>query len=127
MKALQQGFRPGLGVNWVSRDEVLGKIRAAEAQRRELEEGARKRKEEILKEAQREARRIVDEAAAEAEAAASELIKIETARIQEERRRVVTAGEREVSRHREGSSARLPEAVDRLYKEFLRQVNAQTP
>lgn len=111
----------------MSRDEVLGKIRAAEAQRRELEEGARKRKEEILKEAQREARRIVDEAAAEAEAAASELIKIETARIQEERRRVVTAGEREVSRHREGSSARLPEAVDRLYKEFLRQVNAQTP
>ena len=111
----------------VSRDDVLGKIRAAEAQRRELEEGARKRKDEILKDAQREARRIVEQAATEAEAAAGELIRTETARIQQERARVVGAGEKEVSRQREGSSARLPEAVDRLTKEFVRQLNAQTP
>jgi vacuolar-type H+-ATPase subunit H len=111
----------------MSREEVLARIRAAEAQGRELEEKARRSKEDILRQAQRDARGILDEAAAQADAASTELLRSESGRVQEERRGIVMAGERDVARHREGSAARLPEAVDRIYKEFLRQLNAQTP
>jgi len=111
----------------VSREEVLNRIRQAEQKRSEMEAEALGQKEQTLREAQREARRILDEAAAQAEAEANGLVQAEGKKTLEELRRIVTAGEKEVSRQRDGSTARLPEAVDILYKEFLRQVNAQTP
>jgi vacuolar-type H+-ATPase subunit H len=110
----------------VSREKVLESIRAVEAERRQMEEEALGRKENIIRDAQNEARLILEQAATESEEAAGAFVKAEGEKLQEERRRIFISGEREVARQREASSARLPEAVDRLYKEFLRQVNAQT-
>jgi vacuolar-type H+-ATPase subunit H len=111
----------------VSREKVLEGIRAAEAERKRTEEEAQRRKEEIVRDAQLEYRRMLEQARTESEAAAAAFIKAEAARIDEDGRRAVLSGQREVARQREASSARLNEAVDRLYKEFLRQVDAQTP
>jgi vacuolar-type H+-ATPase subunit H len=111
----------------VSREKVLEGIRAAEAERKRTEEEALRRKEEIVRDAQVEARRILERARQEAEAKAAAFVGAEAAKVEEERRRAVLSGQREVARQREASSARLNEAVDRLYKEFLRQVDAQTP
>ena len=111
----------------MSREGVLGKIREAESTRREMEASAAKEKESIIQQARLEARRILEKAAADAEASATELLRTEAEEVQKERRALVLAGQKEVLRQKERSATRLPAAVEKVYSEFLRQINAPTP
>ena len=107
----------------MSREELLGRIRDAEAQRRKAGEEARQSKDRILADARKEARRILDEAASEAEAAAARNVSAETKRIQQEKQQVVASGQQHVALQKEKSAARLPAAIDRVCQEFLRQAH----
>jgi vacuolar-type H+-ATPase subunit H len=107
----------------VSREEVLNRIREAEATRRKIEEEARQRKDRLLAEARKEVHRLLDDASAEGERAAAQIALAESKRIQQDRQKVTAAGQRQVELQREKCSTRLPAAVERIYQEFLRQIN----
>jgi len=107
----------------MSREEVLDRIRDAEARRRTTAEEARRQKDRILTEARKEARRILDEAGEAAAGAAARKVQEETRRIQQERQLIVDSGHQKVALQREKSAARLPAAIDRICQEFMRSVH----
>lgn len=106
------------------REVVLGKIRDAEKQRRELEEEARQKKDRILLTAKLEAQKLIDDAAAAGDAAAARTVALETKKVQEERQKIISAGERETSKKRELSRSRLPQVAGYIVNEFVRQLDA---
>ncbi|MBM4248709.1 MAG: hypothetical protein FJ149_04625 [Euryarchaeota archaeon] len=106
------------------REEVLNRIREAERQKRELEEEARRNKEGILQKARQDSQKALEDAAAAGEKAAGELIAAEARRVQEERKRMTAASERDIARRREQSRARLAQATGYIVTEFERQLNA---
>ena len=119
------GFRSsGREALALAREEVLGRIREAEARRREMEEAALREKERIIQEARREAKRILEEAGVGAEAEAEERVRGAQRAVQGEKTRIVEEGKRELSLRRERASAKLKEASEFIYSEFLRRVNA---
>ena len=105
----------------MSKEEVLNRIREAEARRRQLEEEARQRKERLIAESRLEARRLLEEAMANAEAGAARELATESGKLKQERERVLGEGRRRLEEQRRRSSARLPEAEEGVYREFLRQ------
>jgi vacuolar-type H+-ATPase subunit H len=107
----------------VSREDVLKRIREAEAERKRTEESALAEKEKLLQEARTEARNILEDAARNSDAAAAETMKAEAKRIAEERKVRVQSGEGDIARIREGGNARLASAVDKLMKEFIKQAS----
>jgi vacuolar-type H+-ATPase subunit H len=107
----------------VSREDVLNRIRQAEAKRRSMGEEARRQKDRILADARKEVRRILDEAGEAAAGAAARKVQEETGRIQHERQLLVDSGDKQVALQREKSAARLPAAIDRICQEFLRSVH----
>lgn len=108
----------------VPREEVLNRIREAEKQRRDMEEEARQRKDRILLKARQDSQKILEEAAAAGDRAASELVAGEVRRVQEEKRGLSAASERDIARRREQSRARLAQASGYIVTEFARQLNA---
>ena len=122
-KTTDTGLPKFHGVQRMSREGVLDRIRDAEARRKAAVEEARKEKDRLLAEARKEARRIADEGAEEAARAAAQRVQAETARIQQERQRTVEQGRRQVELQRDFCAARLPAATERLYQEFLRKAH----
>ena len=106
------------------REVVLSRIRDAEKQRRELEEEARQKKDRIIQEARLAAQKLVEEAAVAGEAAAGERVALEVRRVQEERKKITSASERETARKRDASRARLPQAAGYIVNELVRQLDA---
>ncbi len=106
------------------REEVLNRIRAAEKQRRDLEEEAKASKDRILQKARFDSQKILEEASAAGDAAAAARIAEETRNVSEEKKRVLAAGERDIARRREQSRARLPQASGHIVSEFVRQLDA---
>ena len=107
----------------MSREEVLDRIRDAEARRKAAAAEARKEKDRLLAEARKEARRIMEEGEEAAARAAAQRVQAETARIQQERRRIVDSGRSHVELQKDRSAARLPAAVERICQEFLRKAH----
>ena len=105
----------------MSKEEVLDRIRGAEARRHQLEEEARRQKERLISGARLEARRLLEEAVASAEAEAARKLASESGKLEQERQRALDEGRRRVEEQRRRSSARLPEAEEHIYREFLRQ------
>ena len=108
----------------MAREEVLGRIRDAEKQRRELEEEARKKKDSIIQKARLEAQKLVEDAASAGDAAAAERVAVESRKVQQERQGIASAGERETAKKRDLSRARLPQAAGHLVNEIVRQLDA---
>lgn len=108
----------------MSREEVLKRIRDAEAERKKTESAALDEKAKIVQEARAEARRILEEAAKSAEAEAAKTLAAETGRISEERMARVRTGEKDIEGLRVRSAAKLDAAVELLVKEFMKQANA---
>jgi len=108
----------------VPREEVLGKIRQAEGQRRQLEEDARKKSQGILQQARLDAQRTVEEAGRAADAAAASMLEQESKKVQEERAKMVSTSERETAGKREAARARLDKAAGYIVNELVRQLNA---
>ena len=106
------------------REAVLGKIREAEEQRRQLEEEAQKEKDRIIQEARLAAQKTVEEAQTAADAAAAQRIELEAKKVHEERTRILSTSERETARKREASRARLDQAAGYIVNELVRQLNA---
>ena len=107
----------------MSREEVLNRIRDAEARRRSSAEQARLQKDRMLAEARKEALVILDEAEGSAARAAALNVQARNGNIAQERRLVMDSGIGQVALQREKSSARLPAAVDRIFQEFLRSAH----
>lgn len=105
------------------REVVLGKIREAERMRKELEEDARRQKENILQQARLAAQKMIEDAEAAAERAASGMIEQAVQKIAEEKKAITSASGKEVARQREARRARLPQAADYIVGEFMRQLN----
>ena len=108
----------------MSREEVLKRIRDAEAERKRTESAALEDKAKLVQEARAEARRLLEEAARAGDAAAAKTVAAETGRISEERKGRVQAGERDIEGLRVKSTAKLDAAVELLVKEFMKQANA---
>ena len=106
------------------REVVLSKIRDAERQRLELEEGARQRKDRILQEARLAAQKLVEDAAVAGDAAASERVALEVRNVQEERKKITSDSERDTARRRDASRARLAQTAGYIVNEFTRQLDA---
>jgi vacuolar-type H+-ATPase subunit H len=107
----------------LSREDVLRSIREAESERKRTEESALADKEKLLQEARIEARKLQEDAAIQSDAAAGESTRSEALKIAEERKIRVQSGEKDIARIREGANARLPSAIDKLVKEFIRQAS----
>jgi vacuolar-type H+-ATPase subunit H len=107
----------------MSREDVLNRIREAEARRRSSAQEARLQKDRMLAEARKEALVILDDAERSAVRAAAQNVHARTGRIAQERRLVMDSGIGQVSLQREKSAARLPAAVDRIFQEFLRSAH----
>jgi vacuolar-type H+-ATPase subunit H len=107
----------------MSREEVLDRIRDAEARRRSSAQEARLQKDRMLVEARKEALVILDEAEGSAARAAAQNVSARTGRIAQERRLVMDSGIGQVAIQREKSAARLPTAADRIFQEFLRSAH----
>jgi len=108
----------------VQRGETLARIRDAEKKRKEMEDEAKKHKELILQKAKLSVQTIIDEATAAAESAAAERMRAEAHKIQDERKVLTTANDKEIARLREGSRGRLGQAAGFIVSEFVRQSNA---